>query len=170
VLDIGCGPGITVALAAERAVAGLVAGVDHSAVMLRQAGRRNHGAIMAGRVDLRLGTAQRLPYPDAHFTKACALHTIHFWSSVETGLRELHRVLASGGAIVLALRMHRPEAGRFDPSRYGFTAAQIAAMTATLDAVGFRDIATQRREFGRETITAVVARRGTQPQSATLPK
>ena len=159
VLDVGCGPGITVALAAERAVAGLTAGVDHSAAMLHQAARRNRAAIMANRVDLRLGTAQRLPYPDAYFTKVCAVHTIHFWSSVETGLSELHRVLAPGGRVVLALRMYRPEAGRFDPSRYGFTEAQIAAMTATLGAVGLRGVATQRRNFDRETITAVVAYR-----------
>src|SRR6266498_1192914 len=34
VLDVGCGPGVTVGLIAERATAGLVRGIDPSVVML----------------------------------------------------------------------------------------------------------------------------------------
>ncbi|MGH2371326.1 MAG: class I SAM-dependent methyltransferase, partial [Chloroflexota bacterium] len=106
-------------LLAERATAGLVAGVDPSEVMVRQATRWNRAAVRAGRVELRQGATAALPYPDAHFTKACALHSLYFWPSVAEGLREVRRVLAPGGLLALAVRMHRAEAGRFDPSRYG---------------------------------------------------
>jgi ubiquinone/menaquinone biosynthesis C-methylase UbiE len=47
ILEIGCGPGVAIA-ALIRAGAGHVDGVDHSAVMLRQAARRNAAAIWAG--------------------------------------------------------------------------------------------------------------------------
>jgi ubiquinone/menaquinone biosynthesis C-methylase UbiE len=159
VLDVGCGPGVTVALSAARARLGFVAGVDPSDVMVRQATRRNRAAIREGRVELRLGTVSALPYPDGRFTKACALHTLQFWPSVEAGLREVRRVLAPGGLLVLALHMWRPEAGRFDPSRYGFTEEQVAEIMATLGAIGFLDVTTRRREFDRESITAILARR-----------
>src|SRR5258706_13702521 len=72
VLEIGFGPGIAIREAAARATEGLVCGVDHSEVMLRQARRRNAGAIRAGRVDLRLATADRLPNFDAQFDKVLA--------------------------------------------------------------------------------------------------
>ena len=159
VLEIGFGPGVAVGLIAERATAGLVAGVDPSEVMVRQAVRRNRAAVRQGRAELRPGTVVELPYPDAHFTKACAIHSLYFWPSVEGGLRELHRVLAPGGRLVLAVRMRRAGAGRFDASRYGLTEEQVAAVTAALGSVGFRDVTTQRRAIGRQTITAILARR-----------
>lgn len=159
VLDVGCGPGVTVGLIAERATAGLVVGLDPSDEMLRQAARRNNAAVGAGRVELRRGAVSVLPFPDGSFTKACAIHSLYFWPSIDGGLRELHRVLASDGLLVLAVRMRREEAGVFEPSRYGLTDTQIDEVIATLASVGFRNITGERREIGRETITAISARR-----------
>jgi ubiquinone/menaquinone biosynthesis C-methylase UbiE len=159
VLEVGFGPGVAIALIAERTTSGFVAGVDPSDVMLHQATRRNRAAIRQGRVELHLGTVADLPYPDARFTKACSLHTLYFWPSVEDGLRELHRVLSPGGLLVLAVRMRRPEAGPLDPSRYGYADDQVAEVVVALDSVGFHDVTTQRRDLGRQTITAILARR-----------
>lgn len=99
-----------------------------------------------------------LPYPDARFSKACAIHSLYFWPSIEAGLRELHRVLAPGGLLILAVRIWRAGAGRFDPSRYGFTDERVAEVMAMLGSIGFRDLSTRRRELGRETVTAMLAR------------
>src|SRR5262249_15039431 len=60
VLEIGFGPGVAIA-ALVRAGAGHVYGVDHSAVMLRQASRRNAAAVRAGRVTLVEAPVDRLP-------------------------------------------------------------------------------------------------------------
>jgi ubiquinone/menaquinone biosynthesis C-methylase UbiE len=159
VLDVGFGPGLTIALIAERSPSTLVAGVDPSEVMLRQAIRRNRAAMQEGRIDLRLGTVSELPYPDRHFTKACAVHSLYFWHSVEDGLSEVGRVLAPEGRLVIAVRMRHEQAGRFDPSRFGLTDEDLAEIVATLGSVGFGDVATQQQKLGRETIAAVVATR-----------
>jgi SAM-dependent methyltransferase len=159
VLDIGSGPGVTLTLIARRATSGFVAGVDPSDVMVRQATERNRAAVQAGRVEPRLGSASGLPYPDAHFTKACAVHSLYFWPSVEAGLREAYRVLAPDGLLILAVRTRRPDAGRFSPSRYGLTDDMLADLVAILTSVGFHDVTTQRREMGPQTIAAVLARR-----------
>jgi ubiquinone/menaquinone biosynthesis C-methylase UbiE len=159
VLDVGCGPGVTVELIADQVTAGLACGIDPSNVMLRQATKRNRAGVDAGRIEFRPGTASALPYPDAHFTKACSMHSLYFWPSLEVGLREIRRVLVPDGRLVLAVRMRQEKAGLFDASRYGYTDAQVDEINVVLGEVGFSDVMTQRREIGRETITAVVSRR-----------
>src|SRR5690349_3845682 len=61
VLEIGFGPGLAIAELARRATGGQVYGIDHSAVMLRQASRLNRAAIRAGRVHLMCAPVDRLP-------------------------------------------------------------------------------------------------------------
>ena len=159
VLEVGFGPGLAIALIAKRATAGFVAGVEPSEVMIRQATERNRAAVQAGRVELRPASVSALPYPDAHFTKACSVHTLYFWASLEEGVRELHRVLVPGGVLILAVRTRRPGASRFDPSRYGYGDERLAEVTAALGAAGFQDPTTQRRQIRHETIAAILARR-----------
>jgi ubiquinone/menaquinone biosynthesis C-methylase UbiE len=161
VLEIGYGPGVAVELLAARVTAGIVAGADPSDVMARQARRRNRLAVRAGHVALVQGDAASLPFRDASFTSACAIHALYFWRPREAALREAYRVLAPGGLLVLAVRTYRPNAGRFDPSRYGLTQAQVAEVVGGLKAVGFQDVAVQQRDVGRETIAAIIARRVT---------
>ena len=157
VLDVGCGPGVTLALLADRTTSGLVAGLDPSDTMLRQAARRNEAAVRSGPIELRRGEVAALPYPNGCFTKACSIHSLYFWSSIEDGLRELHRVLVPNGLLILAVRMQRDNARVFEPSRYGLTDTQVDEIIAALNKVGFRETASQRREIGREMITAVTA-------------
>jgi SAM-dependent methyltransferase len=78
VLDVGCGPGVTLQLLAQRADAGFLAGVDPSDVMLRQASRRNRYVLNQGRLELRRATAQYLPFPDGAFNKVAAVHSYLF--------------------------------------------------------------------------------------------
>ena len=159
VLDVGCGPGVTVGLIAERATDGMVSGVDPSVTMLRQAATRNRAAIQSGRVELRRGDAAGLPYPEGSFTKACAMHSVYFWPSMEDGLREIARVLLPAGIAILAVRMRNDEAGIFEPTRYGHSDARVDALVDALRQPGLRDVTVQRQEIGRESITAVSARR-----------
>src|SRR4030095_9427715 len=79
VLEIGFGPGIAIRELSRRATHGLVCGVDHSAVMVQQATRRNAGAIRAGRVDLRCGSAEYLPAFEEPFDKVLAVNTMGMW-------------------------------------------------------------------------------------------
>jgi SAM-dependent methyltransferase len=60
VLEIGCGPGVALALCLARPGVHAV-GVDHSKVMIAQATRRNRKAIKAGRLKLIEATLDQLP-------------------------------------------------------------------------------------------------------------
>ena len=97
-----------------------------------------------------------MPYPDEFITKACVIHSVYFWPSIEDGLRQFHRVLGPDGLLILAVRMRREDASVLAPSRYGLIDTHIDEIVASLGEVGFRDATRERREIGRETIAAIV--------------
>src|SRR5262245_7819501 len=158
VLEVGYGPGLGVERVAARLCDGRLVGVDHSALMQRQAARRNRAAIAAGRVELRVGTAGALPVEDAAFTHAFAVNSLQFWPDLPAALGELARALVPHGQLVLALRMRDERAGRFDRSRHGISDARLAEVCSAVQAAGFRELKTLRREIRGEQISAVLAR------------
>jgi len=102
VLEVGFGPGVDVQRALRLVTSGLVAGVDPSHEMLRQARRRNADA--GGRLDLRVGSAAALPFVDNDFDKVFASNSVQFWPELDAGLVELRRVLRPGGRIVISIQ------------------------------------------------------------------
>jgi SAM-dependent methyltransferase len=118
VLEIGCGPGRTVATLAVHGAR--VTGVDPSPTMLAQARRRSARAIRTGQVDLLTGHASALPAPDQSFECALTVHTIYFWPDLHAGLREIHRILVPGGRVAIAFR----------PAELGLPAALTHRSTA----------------------------------------
>ena len=104
VLEVGFGPGVAVAGLAARTPEGFIAGVDPSAVMLRQAARRNRVPISEGRVELRRGSVGSLAYPDGWFDLAVAINSHMFWPDLRAGLIEVRRVLRPGGVFALVFQ------------------------------------------------------------------
>jgi SAM-dependent methyltransferase len=110
VLEVGFGPGVAVA-ALVRAGAGHVYGVDHSAVMLRQASRRNAAAVRAGRVTLVNAPTDQLPAAfDGPFDVILAVNSLGFWPAPAERLADLRRRLAPGGRIAIVSQPRCPGA------------------------------------------------------------
>jgi arsenite methyltransferase len=101
VLEIGFGPGHGIQRAASIATQGRVAGVDFSQTMLEQATGRNAVAIDAGLVELCLGDAIALLYPENTFHKVFATNVIYFWKDPVANLQEIRRVMKAGGRVAL---------------------------------------------------------------------
>jgi ubiquinone/menaquinone biosynthesis C-methylase UbiE len=140
VLDVGCGHGRTVERAAQMVGdGGLVVGIDASDEMLRMATRRCRPLIDAGRVRLALADSASIPYPEASFDKAVTVHTIYFWDDPRRHLRELRRVLRSGGRLVVGFHAKETAAATsFPESVYRFHSAQD--VEGMLRDAGFRDV------------------------------
>ncbi len=100
VLAVGFGPGVGIAELVARPGHGLVAGVDPSAAMVRQARRRNRAAVAAGRVRLVQAGAASIPWPDAAFTGVVAVNSMQLWEPLDVALREVVRVMAPAGSLV----------------------------------------------------------------------
>jgi ubiquinone/menaquinone biosynthesis C-methylase UbiE len=132
VLEVGFGPGIVIQRLAK--LAQHVAGVDPSSVMVAQARRRNAAAIGIGRVDLRQGTAENLPFAEESFDKALAINSMQVWSDAVTGLREIRRFLKSGGRVALG----------FTP----YSGQRKKGLPETLVAAGFKEAHVVEAETG----------------------
>ena len=128
VLEVGFGPGVGIQLLARAASAGYVAGVDSSEAMVAQATARNAQAIERGRVDVRHGSVERLPFVDLSFDKALAINSMQVWPDAGAGLREMRRVLKSGGSIALGFTPYarQPKSGLPEMlTAAGFTTAHV---------------------------------------------
>ncbi|UWZ34492.1 methyltransferase domain-containing protein [Dactylosporangium roseum] len=137
VIELGCGPGVALAALAARATRGLVVGVDHSQVMIRQARRRNRAAVRAGRVRLIDTPVERLSISNGPFDAALAVNTVGMWPDPPARLRELARLLRPGGRTALVSQPRCP----------GATAATAAAaaneLAGLLTEAGFTHLRTE---------------------------
>jgi ubiquinone/menaquinone biosynthesis C-methylase UbiE len=152
VLELGFGPGVDV----QRAVRGgaLVAGVDHSPEMLRQARRRNAHAIASGQVDLRLGSADSLPFTDRSFDKAFAINVAQFWPAAERPLAELSRVLRPGGLVALAVQPRARDATEETARETG------AQLQRALEAAGFDRVHVESARMRPVSVVCALGRKG----------
>ena len=123
VLEIGFGPGVIIRRLSN--LAGYVAGSDPSYEMLQQARARNAEAIGSGRVDLRRGSVETLPFDINTFDKAIAINSMQVWPDAGTGLREIWRVMKSHGRIALG----------FTP----YSGQRSEGLTESVIAAGFTD-------------------------------
>jgi SAM-dependent methyltransferase len=142
VLEIGFGSGRDLRRVASLATGGLTAGVDHSAEMVKMARGKSIDAIWAGRADIRSGSADCIPFPDACFTKAFSINAVQFWRDRRAAMLEIRRVLRPGGLIAVALEPR----GASNPE---LALANGQVIAAELEAAGFHDVRLESSSLGR---------------------
>jgi ubiquinone/menaquinone biosynthesis C-methylase UbiE len=149
VVDIGCGPGAAVRHAARLGATPI--GVDPAPVMLRAA-----RLLTRSRVTYARGVAEALPVDDGAAQVAWSIATVHHWRDLDAGLREVRRILASGGRFVAIERRTRADARGH--ASHGWTDEQAAAFAVRCEAAGFVAVETQQHEGKRGSMQCVTAR------------
>lgn len=96
VLDLGCGTGALAERLLDAIPGCSLTGVDLSPRMVEVARVR-----LAGRADVLLGDAERLPFHDAAFDVVVCNDSFHHYPDPERAAFQAWRVLAAGGALVL---------------------------------------------------------------------
>ena len=92
-LDVGCGPGALTKELVQRLGPEAVAAVDPSEPFVTAARERLSG------VDVRVASAESLPFPDDTFDAAQAQLVLHFVGDPEQGVRAMARVTRRGGTV-----------------------------------------------------------------------
>ncbi len=131
VIDVGCGTGLLTEDLAARYESENVVGVDMSPHMLR-AGRKRMGDRGPALV---VANAYALPFRDGAFDLVTSTLSYHWYLEPGRALREIHRVLAPGGWLVLATMA----TARFEGVVAGRARLVPAARTREdLETAGFR--------------------------------
>ena len=155
VLDVACGTGIVVRLAAAHVgVTGHVVGVDLNPGMLTVA-RTQMPATASARLEWREGDANALPCDDATCDVVFCQQGLQFFPDKAHAFREMQRVLAPGGRLALSVwralsynPYHRalvdaverhvgPDVGRGMRAMCDFS--NVQALRTLLTTVGFRE-------------------------------
>ena len=155
VLDVGCGTGLIARHAATAVGAsGTVTGVDATPDMIELA---QSIPVDGAPTDWRVGDAARLPFPDESFDVVLCQMTLMFVQDRSAAAGEMHRVLVSGGRVVIntpgpiqptlelmgqAIVTHiSPDLAGF--VRMVFSMHDPAEHSSLLDGAGFADVATR---------------------------
>ena len=159
VLDVGTGTGNLAIAALARWPGALITGIDPSGGMLEVAGemaRRRAGRAAARRYTRRVAPADELPFDDATFDAAMSSFVLQLVPSRAAALREIRRVLRSGGVFAWVSWQRTNRA--FEPDRlanqvlddYGFDPpepdprpgdiASPASAAASMRRAGFRNV------------------------------
>jgi arsenite methyltransferase len=143
VLEIGFGGGVI--LPALLNAAAFVTGVDRSSDVIEWAQRHFAKAIKAGRAEFRQGNVESLPFEKAAFDKVCTVNTIYFWTSLDAGFAEIHRVLKPGGRVVVGF-LPKERMERMGMPADIFTTRAPREVIEALTKAGFCDARIERPE------------------------
>lgn len=98
-VEVGCGGG---ALLREAIKSGCrAAAIDHSPDMVQLTKEVNHDAVAEGRLQIQQASADHLPFADTTFTCAVMTGVLGFLPDPVAALREIRRVLAPNGRLVM---------------------------------------------------------------------
>lgn len=137
ILEIGFGNGHFIPALFEKEASIQYTGLDMSETMVAEATMENEARIADGSVKLHLGRTEEMPFTDGAFTKVFAANVLYFWDEPAVALKAIHRVLETGGELVLAIRSK--ETMRQVPfSEHGFTMYSAEEAKELLEANGFR--------------------------------
>jgi ubiquinone/menaquinone biosynthesis C-methylase UbiE len=137
VLEIGFGGGVTLAPLIERAA--FVGGVDRSRDVIRRAKARFREAVESGRADFREGTVEAIPFDASSFDKVITVNTVYFWTSLDAGFAQIHRVLSPGGRAAIGfLRKQKMDTMGVPPDI--FTPRTSEDVTGAMTRAGFREV------------------------------
>lgn len=138
ILDIGCGGGRTVRKLAALAPDGKVVGLDYSAASVGVSRETSAQEIQAGRVQIEQGSVAALPFPDRTFDVVTAVETHYYWPDLPANVREVLRVLKTGGTFALIA-----EAYRGGPLRWVYSIVMPLLRATLLSDSEHRDLLTQ---------------------------
>ncbi len=102
ILDVACGTGdFSIAVAKKLAPGGTVTGVDLSENMLAVGREKVEKAGLSDLIKMETGDCENMPYSDGAFDRICVAFGVRNFENIGLCLKEMLRVLAPGGKLVI---------------------------------------------------------------------
>lgn len=158
-LEVGFGGGALLKALCARTPMGFVAGLELSEEMITRSRLLLRCQIDAGRLEVREGSVESIPFGDEQFDRACAVNTIYFWPDLITAMGEFWRVLQPGGLLVLGF-LSDEDIGRAGLDRHGFQRHTQDEIEKSLRTTGFEPVSLHSGTDTRGTYFSLVAMRG----------
>jgi len=117
-------------------------GIDYSEAMVAEAEAANRNLIEAGRVEFRHASVEAIPFADGTFDHALTVNTIYFWPEPVRALAEIHRVLRSGGNLLLVAG-NPEQMAKLAFTQHGFRLYADAQLRDLFVSAGFREAAVE---------------------------
>jgi ubiquinone/menaquinone biosynthesis C-methylase UbiE len=156
VLEIGFGGGYLLGRMSALVIDGFIGGVDVSTTMVEHCRAHYRKLIETGKMDLKVGTADRLPYPDRNFTKAVSVNSIFYWPDIPHALAEVARVLNEPGRLVLCFTS-KDSLQQKSFARHGLTLCDGDEVQRWLKEINFHDITVTRHADRHRSFWCVTA-------------
>ncbi|XP_072419548.1 uncharacterized methyltransferase YdaC-like [Chiloscyllium punctatum] len=159
VLELGFGPGLGLQEAAKRLTLpkGKLYGLEYSEYMYRVASRRLQPDIQTGKVTLFHGSVEHIPLEDNVVDRVFHCNCYYFWPDLQSGCREIYRVMKPGGLMVttLSLEVLRKivAAGLLKNTKW-----PPEPYMATLRDTGFVDVCMEHKQDQGKPFQAIFAR------------
>lgn len=107
ILDIGCGGGQTIHILASQFNQHNIYGIDYSQQAVETSIRKNSKAVADGRVKITRGDVSTLSFENGYFGTITAIQTHYFWPDLKQAVKEVARVLETGGTFVMISEIYK---------------------------------------------------------------
>jgi SAM-dependent methyltransferase len=139
-LEIGFGSGLFIKKYASHVAR--IAGLDLSEEMVNMASSINKKLIKSGKTEFKHGNVSSLPWENDEFSVVVGIETFFFWQEPMASLREIFRVLAPGGRLVLEMAYNKEDGldHTEDIDKFNLKLYSADELTEMLQESGFTDI------------------------------
>jgi len=175
VLELGCGNGAAIKVAASHTLDGYVVGIDYAPYMVRAARRRTSHIAERGQATVLQADVAALPFAPASFQKAFAIETFYFWPDPQRNLAGILSLLTPGGRLVLAMDISKEGRDQLrildSAHRLDIVVYSREELATLLQQAGFVEVEVETKpDVGQGWILASGTRPATPRQSSDPPR
>jgi len=106
-LEIGFGSGLFIKKYASHVEK--IAGIDYSEDMVSLANNINNDLVKSGKAEFKHGNVMSLPWKNNEFSAVAGIEIFYFLSEPKAALKEIYRVLAQGGRLVIEMGYNKDD-------------------------------------------------------------
>lgn len=107
ILEIGCGGGVNIHRMLKQYPAAIIDGIDYSSTAVKSSKKENK-KYLEKRCHILQADVMNLPMKEESYDAVVGIETIYFWPDLLGGLKEIYRVLKTGGQLLIIVEMSDP--------------------------------------------------------------